>query len=573
MPFLLTIRSRNYGLKKLRRRKRWLLGAVAIGISTGALATAGYSLARSKLNSQHLTRIDNALSNELKKDKFFVQEINLNSKTINALETKLETSYTALSTLATAVADTYDFDQMELILMEIGSLYDELHFSVDEICDGLHDLKEHHLSPYLTDEVSLGKAFADARTLAAQKSLTLSSKYKVPSDLFQAHAEVRSLKNTAAIVIKVETSSTDLKLNLYRFMPFPLHTQGLQLNIHTDQKYLVVDSLQKAATTFGETEFAECTAQGQEFICPHMSNVFRTKDDSSVCLLNIFKGRLEQVKKTCLYTVTKDDHEIVRQIEPTKFAIYTPNDSNLLIECSGHLNNTNVHLDGGVVQTVDLPVGCRGVSSENLFYPSSTIMMEENFIARRPITFNASALLGLLDHNILSQHLHKLISDLKASKPLSPIDTHEFTSAVHALDQQLYRKLYHHRVELGLGAVLFVLVSILLTCCMGRMCLLRYLKRKRKSQQPISKNLPYRMFMARNYYHRAMTDQEAEQSASTPIMKGPAKQQGQSDFSIALNGRRQKKDAPNPPPGYTMTTTQATAPLTAPQDFFGILSA
>lgn len=81
------------------------------------------------------------------------------------------------------------------------------------------------------------------------------------------------------------------------------------------------------------------------------------------------------------------------------------------------------------------------------------------------------------------------------------------------------------------------------------------------------------MFMARNYYHRAMTDQEAEQSASTPIMKGPAKQQGQSDFSIALNGRRQKKDAPNPPPGYTMTTTQATAPLTAPQDFFGILSA
>ena len=163
------------------------------------------------------------------------------------------------------------------------------------------------------------------------------------------------------------------------------------------------------------------------------------------------------------------------------------------LSCSPHDRTVNVHrtcrdtskaknyeIKPTESEIVLLAHDCSASTQHRVWYPGRLIQTKGSISASRPLTVGTPQLMEILKENPAKSQLRKIIDQMKEIKPAQKISMDEYIKEYNSIKNPLHRKLYHHRVELGLG-VLFV--TVVLTVFMYGSCRFfayRYFRRHQK---------------------------------------------------------------------------------------------
>ena len=510
--------------RRRRVRRQWDVGTFAL--ATAATATSVYALSQSEANSANLERLDSAIANVDKRDDLLVKEIDLQGDHINKLQEDQKIMHKAVIEIAEAMSDEYESTSQQSISYLLETRQEDLQNYFDLIKDTISLAGQNKLNPYILTVPEAEAALIPIKLLAQKHGLELL--YQHFAILFSAPLFLTSHKNVLQLSIMIPTKHERYELKLYLYLNAPLKYEGLSISLHDDEpRYLAINKINSISTTLLNQDLQKCKRSQQHYHCDELSNIF-DRHLSGTCLSHIFNGQLSEVKKTCNYHIVKDETESIVRINDTLFQIVSPTNLNIDIECDDPALSGPHHLKPHEIVQINLPLQCKALTPNYLIFSSGTIKIPRPLHTLRPLVFNASGLLDLVDSCPIKQHLHNIIDSIKKAAPLDPINLHEFNESYNSLKSAFIRTMYHHRVELGLAGmfVIFIIsVSIFFGC---QAILKRYIKRKQKQGLNPNPPKPFRIFIPNKpqYSNRKRDETDYDQSLEPkqPLMrqKGPA---------------------------------------------------
>ena len=506
-----------------RRRVRRQWDFVSFAMASAATATSVYALSRSEANTADIERLDTAVTNLDKREDMLVHEIDLQGDTINTLIKDQKTMHTTVLALAKTLSGNYDTATHQEISSLLRIRQDDLQSYFNLIKDTLDSASNNKLNPYLLSVPEAKEALIPITMLAQKHGLELL--YQHFAILFSSPVYLTSHKNMLQLSIMIPTKHKRYDLKLYLYLNAPLKYEGLSISLYeTESRYLALNKINSLSTTLSVQDLQKCKRSSNHYHCDQLNNIF-DRHQSGTCLSHIFNGQLTEVKETCNYHILKDNIESIVRINDTLFQILAPEKLNVDIECDNSSMSGTEHLEPHEIVQINLPLQCKAFTNNFLVFPSGNIQVRKPLNTFRPLVFNASGLLDLVDSCPLKQHLHNIIDTLQKAAPLKPINLHAFNESYNSLKSAFLRSLYHHRVEIGLAGmfVIFIMgVAIFFGC---QAVLKRYIKKKQKQGLNPNPPRPFRIFVPNKpQYSNRNRNEPQSLEPRQPLMKqkGPA---------------------------------------------------
>ena len=527
-PDMLRNRLASLRYNKKRRVRRQIVGVVALGVASAALGTAGYALHRSELAMDGVRRLQAVVATQGKLEDTLHKQVVLQGTAIRDLQEKTEKRYEKVIELATEISDEADAAKRAHLLNSLIEHFKDTYLDLSDKLIELHltleEAKDHRLSNLLTDTKTVKATFKAATEQAARAGLLLVDKhftavYKSPTDFI-------SIEGKMYFIIHLATRQDNLRLRVYKYRNQPLKAGGLKITLNSPPTYLIMDehsSLSKKLTT---EQFEGCSKIADIYHCSDIPSIFNKGDVESNCMIGLYQNKIDSIKKYCGYTVTKDDMEDIFQVNTHKFLVTASHDTttNVHRTCRDSSEAKNYVIPPKESQIVLLSHDCSASTEHRVWYPGRLIQTKGSISASRPLTIGTEQLMDILKEKPEKSHLRKIIDQLKAIKPSQKISMDDYIKEYNSIKNTLHRKLYHHRVELGLGVLFIAVVLTVFLYGTCRFFAYRYFRRHGKAPP-----FPLSLFHLKG-----------------PMMRGPQKNEDVENQPLR-NTKQLKAIAPYPP--------------------------
>lgn len=176
--------------------------------------------------------------------------------------------------------------------------------------------------------------------------------------------------NNQTIVIFVHIPIAKMHLELYEYVPLPLHPSNTSdtLMISHDKRYLAISS--NRARFREMNDLLHCNKIEGVYFCPGL-NILQ-KDAAESCLASLFKQQISKAKLACKFT-QGPKHAIYEQLSATAYFISTQKTIAAQISCDGIPFGTKQLLGR---MEVHIPHGCEFKSGTFLIVPEVTDVSE-----------------------------------------------------------------------------------------------------------------------------------------------------------------------------------------------------
>ena len=480
------LRNRVMSLRynKRRRVRRQIVGAVALGVASAALGTAGYALHRSELAMDGVHRLEGQLATQGKLTDVLHKQVVLQGRTLRAFQEKSEKRYSKIIEIATEIADEQDQAKRDALLSNLSEHFKDTYLDLSGKLIELHltlkEAKDHRLSNLLTDTRTMQAIFKTATEQASRSGLLLVDKHY--TSLFKSTADFVSISGRMYFIVHLATRQDNLRLRVYKFRNQPLKAGGLKIILNAPPTYLIMDEHSSLSKKLTVEEFEGCTKISDVYQCPNIPSIFNKGDSEASCMTALYQNKIESIKKYCAYTVAKDEVEEIYQLSTHRFLVTSPHDRTVNVHrtCRDTSKAKNYEIKPTESEIVLLAHDCSASTQHRVWYPGRLIQTKGSISASRPLTVGTPQLMEILKENPAKSQLRKIIDQMKEIKPAQKISMDEYIKEYNSIKNTLHRKLYHHRVELGLG-VLFV--TVVLTVFLYGSCRFfayRYFRRHQK---------------------------------------------------------------------------------------------
>ncbi len=489
------------------RHNRRQLDLGSFILATSAVATSAVALGGMYANQEEIRKIGEGMGKIESKQEVIIHQIDLQGDKINGLVDQIAKSWHAMTSIGKILTRANAITQMSrlynLLMLNGASLRSyNLGLEMAQL-----EAKSHTLSPYLIgNKTLLTSAFSAVKEKAAANGLTLVSDSQL--SLYAAPTTLVAFNNILHLIIHVPTQSHSFKLKLYELRSSPIQYNGLFLHLEEKKRYLILNEFETLFLTLDQAQFDKCGSVNGHFSCPGIPSIY-SKDLDSDCLVNIFRSKVELVKKTCQFTVTPATKEIIQQLSPNLYEIQTYNPINIAQSCKGSLQSKISVVNGS--KTLELAKSCK------LTTPHYVLFHNAMTVNRSMVSKHATY---LLPHQLLefppnqplpgAAELRRVFGEIEKQKPLQKISVHDFNKKIREINEQHFTFLHNYRMEIALASIvtLFLIFFILYFLCR------KWFRRAEPSDDPDEEGDGHgRGFFGRLFggnRRRALTDDERD---------------------------------------------------------------
>ena len=334
----------NHLSRAAERVKRFVLALFFAVVAVGSLlfsATQMDSMAsRANHNRDETVRLFNKDEHAIRVHDEAIRSMN---ESIHALRQAVDATFGHIETL-------------QLTLKTYAAM-DSYFSEHTRILRGLTSLFQHRLSPELVHS----KALAD--TIKAQREKFSRMGYQLGleslDDIFRAPTSWIMYGNATLFLathVPVYRTSTRFKLlqpdkTMY-FAPPPLPpgTDGSSTSpdnyafiVEGEADLLAVSQDGRYYQTLNWAQLTECSKVGSLYVCPNSNVLQKTETELSSCLVALYKGNLEHIRKLCRHRSVKRASYAL-QISSNRFLVRVNSPTLVRFECAGENQDSRAHI-------------------------------------------------------------------------------------------------------------------------------------------------------------------------------------------------------------------------------------
>ena len=263
----------------------------------------------------------------------------------------------SIRALDIAVNSTFGhIETLQLTLKTYASM-DSYFSEHTRILRGLNSLLHHRLSPELVHS----KAMAISIKAQQEKFARMGYKLGLESldDLFRAPTSWAMYGNSTLFVathLSVYRTATRFKLlqpdkTMYFAPPPPVEGSGelsgfrdnYAFTVEGETDLLAVSQDGRYYQTINWSQLSDCSQVGNLYVCPNSNVLQKTETELSSCLVALYKGKIDQIRKLCRHKSVKRANYAL-QISGNRFLVRVNEPTRIRFECSGEDRNQRAHV-------------------------------------------------------------------------------------------------------------------------------------------------------------------------------------------------------------------------------------
>ena len=249
---------------------------------------------------------------------------------------------------------------------------------LERMQDGLYQLLKNRLSPKLVPLTKLQSITSKLRSTARKRGYELS--ISSPSDVYMCQTSFVAYQTGELIVlshIPMYKNKHLMKLLEYQPTPIILSNQSQQqLFIKPQEPIIAVDEDLTLYSVYTEEEIHhDCWTIHNTHYCKNRNILTRITHVD--CTLALYKKDKKKIKEKCSLEVSSPQ-EVIIQLNSTSFYTYTPNQTDLFINCPED-KHEKLRIKG--FNIISLKPGCRSSLNRHVF--TSGIEIEEEIILKQ----------------------------------------------------------------------------------------------------------------------------------------------------------------------------------------------
>ena len=399
-------------------------------------------------NSNNIIKTLQAHENAINRDEAGIKEM---KKHIDKLENTIS--------LEKKVTDAY----IGLFAIKLFGATTTQH--LERMQDGLYQLLKNKLSPKLVPLNRLQTIITKLRSTARKRGYELA--INSPSDVYMCQTSFVAYETGQLVVlshIPMFRNKHLMKLLEYQPTPIILSNQSQQqLFIKPHKPIIAVDEDLTLYSVYTKEEIHhDCWAIHNTHYCKNKNILTRVSHVD--CTLALYKKDKKIIRERCSLEVMSP-HEVIIQLNSTSFYTYTPNQTDLFINCHGS-KQEKIRIDG--FNIISLTPGCRSSLNQHVF--TSGVEIEENIILKQNnLNLHLRDLINVQDFE--EREFLKLIEE-EQDKTRKPIDIVDVSKKFHL--KQLSKKSKLNTI-FGTSSTIVTLIILLIgAIILHRFCMKKY---------------------------------------------------------------------------------------------------
>ena len=437
----------------IRDTRQVIIGTViaTIGIVTSLVSifTTNELMSMSSSKDSENDLIDNN-NNIIRTLQSHENAINREKQTIQRIKSNVENLERYLS-IEKETFDTY----LNLFTIKVFGTTAVQH--LQRLQDGLYQLLKNNLSPKLIPLSNLEEVIGQVKDIAMKRGYKLA--IGSSSDIYMCQTSFVAHQNGELIIlshIPMYKNKHLMKLLEYQPTPIVLSQQSdKQLSIKPENPIIAVDEDLTLYSVYTKEEIHhDCWSIHNNHYCKNKNILTRVNENFMECTLALYRKNKNQIQEKCTLEVSKP-HEVIIQLNSTTFYTYSPNDTDLFINCPEQKQDKNRIIGFNIIT---LKKGCRASMMRHVF--TSGIEVEETIVLNKNnLNLHLKDIVKKMDDNQEDEFLQLIKEEqLKSRKPVKIVDvTRKFHLRLLKKKGTLYGSI------LGGGTSLITIIIIIIT--------------------------------------------------------------------------------------------------------------
>jgi hypothetical protein len=440
--------------KPAKSPKRQILGAIAIGMATSAMAASAYNT----IEISHLNANFKLLQN---KHNMLVDITDLHEKHLHNIDVKI-------ADIAGYWSD-YFLNNPTLISTRIQEVLTEAQRIFDKLTHGFTQAINERLP---TDFLSYNVTSTILHYISEQNHL---KNFMAPvtsvADLFHLDTSYLydNLNHEFIIFLHVPVTRNTEIMELHKYHAFPLaeRTADLQnvIPVVGDENIIAIGK-NKQYIPMTESELQHCTIVHNIYLCKGRRVI--QHDYTTTCIGAMYNQENEFIKKWCTFKI-EEPRETAKQLNHDQWLVNSPSDFTTRLECEENKPNedlkTNaVRIFKDKATTVTVPVGCKLPLQKQTINGPEMDLGPRKGITTYEWTFDEN----IIDLQIPEFKLNKTEARLMEiiNNTPAPLDL----SSLKVKDEDLFHPHASWLGLAGLGLGVVLIVGILIYICKKKCC-------------------------------------------------------------------------------------------------------
>ena len=425
---------------------------------SGILGGAG--LVMSSLNRIELEQLKTAMQGEEGQINTLHKEIRLNTQSISLIHRNLKQVIPLLIKVSGAMTKANAGEKVSVLLIYMDNIKTHCQRLLDNLNHQVDCLMHHSLSSRWNHKTQLDLAITKLKNAAEQRNMVLydNSAYS----LFRFKANLVLFNGKPKIVLKVPIRSRQATFQVFSYKNLPFLIGDLKYELRTSHQILLAGHFDVLFKSLTQEQWRNCMVFKNTknfWFCPSLDQIYE-KSSGTSCLIKLYKGETKHIKRFCDFKVSSLKERIV-QISHSKFHIIPLQIPTIInVKCNNIHENTQHSLS--IPTTIELPINCRGLTSDHSFSSSFSFEVESS-IKPKMIELQPEIFLDFLaSGNENMKTLKTLVSKLESINPLEDINMSKLEDEYLKYTNQVSSSLYSYRTEILL--VIFILLAVILIC-------------------------------------------------------------------------------------------------------------
>jgi hypothetical protein len=217
-----------------------------------------------------------------------------------------------------------------LLDIRLTRIESQIRRRIELSLDVIQQAQHRRLSVRLLDQDSITRLFNRLNVIANSHGCKLLLEHQ--SDLFQVETSYFFDGADVHLLLHVPMVTPDSLLILFKLHPFPVPLESKHILMPTvgNDILAITAGSQRYSTQLSSSDLIGCHVINKVYLC-ESQGVLR-KHFNDTCLGALYQQNLESVRKLCTLQVL-DATEIVRQLLGNWFAVYSPKQTTIPVEC------------------------------------------------------------------------------------------------------------------------------------------------------------------------------------------------------------------------------------------------
>ena len=434
-----------------------IIAAVGVMTSLVSIFTSNELMSMSSADDTDNELIDNS-NNIIKTLQSHENAINRNEDAIKEMKENIDKLENTIS-LEKRVTDAY----IGLFAIKLFGATTTQH--LERMQDGLYQLLKNRLSPKLVPLTKLQPIISKLRSTARKRGYELG--INSPSDVYMCQTSFVAYETGQLVVLShIPMYKTKHLMKLLEYQPTPIilsnQTQQ-QLFIKPPKPIIAVDEDLTLYSVYTEEEiYHDCWAIHNTHYCKNKNILTRVSHVD--CTLALYKKDKKTIRERCSLEVSAP-HEVIIQLNSTSFYTYTPNQTDLFINCHGS-KQEKIRIVG--FNIISLTPGCRSSLNQHVF--TSGVEIEDNIILKQNnLNLHLRDLIKVQEYE--ETEFLKLIEE-EQDKTRKPIDIVDVSKKFHL--KQLSKKSKLNTIFGTSSTVITIIVLVISAILLQRFCAKKY---------------------------------------------------------------------------------------------------